>query len=85
MIPRVRDVRRSGSAALDLCLAACGRLDAYFEEHLNSWDIAAGVLIAAEAGAVTTDLYGSAVSTTGVVVAGAGIHAALVELINAPR
>ena len=85
MIPHVRDVRRYGSAALDLCLTASGRLDAYFEEHLNSWDIAAGVLIAAEAGAVTTDLYGSAVSTTGVVVAGAGIHAALVELINAPR
>jgi len=85
MIPHVRDVRRYGSAALDLCLTACGRLDAYFEEHLNSWDIAAGILIAAEAGAVTTDLYGSAVSTTGVVVAGAGIHAALVELINAPR
>ena len=83
MIPHVRDIRRYGSAALDLCLAACGRLDAYFEEHLNTWDLAAGVLIAAEAGAVTTDLHGGPVSTSGVVVAGAGIHAALVELINA--
>lgn len=85
MLPHVRDIRRYGSAALDLCLTACGRLDAYFEEHLNSWDLAAGVLIAAEAGAVTTDLHGGAVSTSGVVVAGPGIHAALLELLNAPR
>ena len=60
MIPHVRDIRRYGSAALDLCLVGCGRLDAYFEEHLNSWDIAAGVLIASEAGAVTSDLHGGA-------------------------
>ena len=83
MIPLVRDIRRYGSAALDLCLTASGRLDAYFEEHLNSWDIAAGILIAAEAGAVTTDLRGGPVSTSGVVVAGPGIHAALVDLIAA--
>ncbi|MET0662936.1 MAG: inositol monophosphatase family protein [Ilumatobacteraceae bacterium] len=83
MIPHVRDIRRYGSAALDLCLTACGRLDAYFEEHLNSWDIAAGILIASEAGAVTSDFRGGTASTDGVVVAGAGIHAALIELIAA--
>jgi myo-inositol-1(or 4)-monophosphatase len=55
LIPLVRDVRRYGSAALDLCMVACGRLDAYYEEHLNSWDLAAGVLIASEAGAVTSN------------------------------
>lgn len=82
MVPLVRDVRRYGSAALDLCLVACGRLDAYFEEYLNTWDLAAGVLIAAEAGAVTTDLAGQRPSTTGVVVAGAGVHAELRELIE---
>ena len=56
LLPRVRDVRRFGSAALDLCFVASGRLDAYFEEHLNSWDLAAGVLIAAEAGARHVEL-----------------------------
>ena len=55
MLPLVRDVRRFGSAAIDLCLVACGRLDAYFEQYLNSWDMAAGVLIAAEAGATCSD------------------------------
>jgi myo-inositol-1(or 4)-monophosphatase len=47
----VRDVRRIGSAALDLCMVAAGRLDAYFEHGLHVWDCAAGALIAAEAGA----------------------------------
>ena len=47
----VRDVRRIGSAALDLCMVAAGRLDAYYEDGLNVWDWAAGALIAAEAGA----------------------------------
>ena len=52
MIPLVRDVRRLGSAALDLCMVAAGRLDAHYEHGLNVWDWAAGALIAAEAGAV---------------------------------
>lgn len=47
-----RDLRRLGAASLDLCWVACGRLDAYFEECVQSWDVAAGVLIAREAGAV---------------------------------
>jgi myo-inositol-1(or 4)-monophosphatase len=50
MLPAVRDVRRIGSAALDLCMVAAGRLDAYYEHGLNVWDWAAGALIAAEAG-----------------------------------
>lgn len=52
MLPEVRDVRRIGSAALDLCLVAAGRLDAHYEHGLHEWDWAAGALIAAEAGAV---------------------------------
>lgn len=83
MMPQVRDIRRYGSAALDLCFVACGRLDAYFEEYLNSWDLAAGVLIAAEAGAVTTDLDGNEPAPAGVVVGGAGIHSDLRALIRA--
>ncbi|MER7761170.1 inositol monophosphatase family protein [Streptomyces sp. NPDC097619] len=53
LIPRVRDIRRSGSAAVDLCDVAAGRLDGYYERGLHSWDLAAGVLIAEEAGALT--------------------------------
>ena len=51
MLPVVRDVRRIGSAALDLCMVAAGRLDAFYEHGLQVWDRAAGALIAAEAGA----------------------------------
>ncbi|HOW93693.1 MAG TPA: inositol monophosphatase family protein [Mycolicibacterium fallax] len=51
LLPQVRDIRRIGSAALDLCQLAAGRLDAYYEHGLNVWDWAAGALIAAEAGA----------------------------------
>ena len=50
--PRVRDVRRLGSAAIDLCWVAAGLTDAYVEERLHPWDVAAGALIAREAGAV---------------------------------
>lgn len=48
-------VRRLGSAALDLCFVACGRFDGYWEQNLNPWDTAAGVLIGLEAGAMATD------------------------------
>ncbi|MGY1916580.1 inositol monophosphatase family protein [Blastococcus sp. SYSU DS0973] len=61
LLPRVRDIRRSGSAAFDLCALAAGRVDAYYELGLNVWDHAAGVLVAAEAGAVVTGLPGTPV------------------------
>lgn len=51
LLPRVRDIRRLGSAAYDLCLLAAGRLDGYYEWGIQEWDFAAGALIAAEAGA----------------------------------
>ena len=51
VLPRVRDIRRMGSCALDLCGVAAGRFDAYAEEGVNEWDHAAGALVAAEAGA----------------------------------
>jgi myo-inositol-1(or 4)-monophosphatase len=50
LLPEVRDIRRYGSSALDLCTVAAGRVDAYYELHLNRWDFAAGALVAAEAG-----------------------------------
>jgi myo-inositol-1(or 4)-monophosphatase len=58
LLPRVRDIRRLGSAALDLCYLAAGRVDAYYESRLNPWDFAAGGLVAAEAGAVLSGLHG---------------------------
>ncbi len=54
----IRDVRRMGSAALDLCRVACGQLDGYFEFQLNPWDIAAGGIIVREAGGITTGFHG---------------------------
>ena len=51
LLPDVRDVRRIGSCALDLCMVAAGRLDAYYEDGVHVWDWAAGALIAEEAGA----------------------------------
>ncbi|SDS45564.1 myo-inositol-1(or 4)-monophosphatase [Paraoerskovia marina] len=59
VLPQVRDIRRLGSAAVDLCLVAQGRLDAYYERGLNPWDLAAGALVAQEAGAVVVGLRGA--------------------------
>ena len=53
--------RRGGSAALDLAYVAAGRLDAYWEAGLKSWDIAAGILLVQEAGGIVTDIEGRAV------------------------
>ena len=83
LLPRVRDIRRLGSAALDLCAVAAGTLDAYYEEGIQRWDVAAGALIAREAGAVV----GSVTHTdaaAGVLAAGPGLQplltAALAEV-----
>lgn len=58
LLPQVRDIRRIGSAALDLCTLAAGGLDLYYERGLQPWDLAAGSLVAQEAGAVVTGLRG---------------------------
>ena len=58
MIFHVQSIRRSGSAALDLCYVAAGRLDAYWSTQLEPWDFAAGILIVHEAGGCVTNLYG---------------------------
>jgi myo-inositol-1(or 4)-monophosphatase len=85
LITEIRDVRRSGSAAIDLCWVAAGRVDAYFEEHLNSWDAAAGELIARQAGCITSDFESGPPDPSNIVVAAPGIHAELVELIRRSR
>ena len=84
LITRVRDIRRFGSAALDLCAVAEGSLDAYFEKGLNPWDHAAGGLIALEAGVIVAGLDGATPGPDMVVAAPPAIfgplHDALVEL-----
>lgn len=57
-LAKTAGARREGSAALDLCHVACGRADGFFEFNLKPWDIAAGALIAKEAGAIVTDMHG---------------------------
>jgi myo-inositol-1(or 4)-monophosphatase len=85
LITEIRDVRRSGSAAIDLCWTAAGRVDAYYEEHLNSWDAAAGELIAREAGCITSDFESGPADPSNIVAAAPGIHAELVDLIRRSR
>jgi myo-inositol-1(or 4)-monophosphatase len=82
VITEVRDIRRLGSAALDLCMVACGRLDAYYEVQLNSWDAAAGELIAREAGAITSDFSGNPARPEQMLAAAPGVHRALLDLIR---
>lgn len=59
LLPRVRDIRRMGTASLDLCAVASGRVNGYFERTLNPWDHAAGALIATEAGAAVEGMPGA--------------------------
>lgn len=69
VLPQVRDVRRGGAAAVDLCWVAGGRVDAFYERGLAPWDLAAGALIAAEAGARVADLDGAVAGGDGVLAA----------------
>lgn len=62
LLPLVRDIRRLGTASLDLCFVACGRANAYYERTLSPWDHAAGALIAQEAGATVKGLGDAAPS-----------------------
>jgi myo-inositol-1(or 4)-monophosphatase len=64
-LPLSQGIRRGGSAALDICYIACGRLDGYWEDGLNPWDMAAGVVIAREAGATVTIKNGNEFITDG--------------------
>jgi myo-inositol-1(or 4)-monophosphatase len=81
VLPVVRDVRRFGSAALDLCGVAEGRLDAYYERGLAPWDLAAGGLIAAEAGLVVTGLSGRPAGESMTVAAPPALHRPLHDLL----
>jgi myo-inositol-1(or 4)-monophosphatase len=81
VLPRVRDIRRQGAAAVDLCSVACGRLDAYYETGLAPWDLAAGGLIAVEAGAVVTGLDGGSPAGGDVLASAPGVATAVRGLL----
>lgn len=84
LLPRIRDIRRIGSASLDLCAVASGSVDAYFEEGVKAWDIAAGALIAQEAGAQairTSPIAGQ----PGLLIAGPALFDELAEALTQIR
>jgi len=82
VLPRVRDIRRIGSAALDLCMVASGRLDGFFERGLNPWDLAGGWLVITEAGGVVTGAGGGAPSAELTVAGNPAVHAALAAIVD---
>jgi len=82
LLPRVRDVRRLGSAALDLCAVASGGLDLYYERGLAPWDMAAASLVAQEAGATVTGLRGRRAGVEMTVAGPAGSVADLVAFLE---
>ena len=81
VLPHIRDIRRIGSAALDICAVAAGTLDAYFERGLNPWDMAAAWLVLTEAGGVFTGLGAEPPNDQMVVAAAPTLHTALHEVV----
>ena len=82
VLPQVRDIRRAGSAAIDLCWVAASRLDGFYERGLMYWDYAAGALIASEAGARVSDLDGGPPSSEIVVAAPPSIAERLRDVVR---
>ncbi len=82
LLPKVRDIRRAGTASLDLCFVANGRLNAYFERTLNPWDHAAGAIIAREAGASVTGKDGAAPSKDFILAGEPSVAESLGELLR---
>jgi myo-inositol-1(or 4)-monophosphatase len=81
LVGLVRDVRRMGSAALDLCAVAAGRVNGYFEGELNPWDMAAGNLIAEEAGAQVTGITQPHPGRSGIVVGPRSLVSSLQDVL----
>jgi myo-inositol-1(or 4)-monophosphatase len=82
VLPRVRDIRRAGSAALDLSYLACGRLDGFYEAHMMEWDKAAGILLVEEAGGVLSPLEDPSGISDGLIGANRDLHPALERLVR---
>lgn len=81
VLPRVRDIRRNGAAAVDLCLLAAGKVDGYYERGVQYWDIAAGSLIAREAGAIVAGLAGKPAGPELTIGGGPGLFSELHDLL----
>ena len=81
VLPRVRDIRRNGACSVDLCSVAAGNVDGYFERGVQYWDIAAGTLIAREAGAVVGGLAGKPAGPSMTIGAGQALFAELHDLL----
>jgi len=84
LAPRVRDIRRFGSAALDLTWTAAGRYDAYFERSVKQWDVAAGALICERAGLLVRELPVHHNLPWGILVARPGLVDQLLEIVSGP-
>jgi myo-inositol-1(or 4)-monophosphatase len=82
IIAKIRDIRRLGSASLDLCFVAVGRYDAYYEEHLFPWDLAAGTLIAKESGCTIGSIDGGDIQPSAILASPPGVFTQIQELIN---
>lgn len=82
LLPRVRDLRRTGGAAIDLVSVAAGRTDGYFEQGLNPWDQAAGALIVQEAGGIVIGIDGGAPTYRMVVAGSGGLVRSLVAVLG---
>ena len=78
------DIRRMGSAALDLCNVACGRLDGFWEHSLNPWDFAAGIFIVEQAGGKVTDQFGEKVKfePSFIVSSNGKIHESMMNIVG---
>jgi myo-inositol-1(or 4)-monophosphatase len=81
VLPRVRDIRRNGACSVDLCSLAAGNVDGYYERGVQYWDIAAGTLIAREAGAVVGGLAGKPAGSSMTIGAGPTLFAELHDLL----
>jgi myo-inositol-1(or 4)-monophosphatase len=84
VVPRVRDIRRFGSAALDLAWTAAGRFDAYYERSVKQWDIAAGALICERAGLQIRELPEHENLPWGILAAPPALAGPLLELVSGP-
>jgi myo-inositol-1(or 4)-monophosphatase len=84
VLPQVQSVRRPGAAALDICYVACGRVDGFWELALNSWDVAAGVLIVREAGGTVTGAASAPyrLDDPVLVASNGSLHARLLDLLR---
>lgn len=82
VLPKIRDIRRKGSAALDLCMAASGMVNGYFERGTHAWDVSAGALVARECGCVVSGLFGKPEGEPMTVCAPPQLHRQIVALLE---